>query len=93
MQKDIFGLIYAAEEDNLNLRDLVRERSVSALPVAGRYRIIDFLLSNMVNTGIRNVGIIPRKNYQSLMDHVGSGKEWDLARKNDGLFILHPYDT
>ena len=93
MHKDIFGLIYAAEEDNLNLRDLVRERSVSALPVAGRYRIIDFLLSNMVNTGIRNVGIIPRKNYQSLMDHVGSGKEWDLARKNDGLFILPPYDT
>lgn len=93
MQTNIFGLIYAAEEDDGALRDLVHLRSVSALPVGGRYRMIDFVLSNMVNTGIRNVGIIPRKNYQSLMDHLGSGKEWDLSRKNDGLFILPPYDT
>lgn len=92
MQKDVFGLIYAGEE-NINLRELINERSVSALPVGGRYRVIDFMLSNMVNSGIRNVGVITRKNYQSLMDHVGSGKEWDLSRKNDGLFILPPFDT
>jgi len=93
MQTNIFGLIYAAEQQDSAMRDLVKQRSVSALPIGGRYRVIDFILSNMVNTGIRNVGVIPRKNYQSLMDHLGSGKEWDLSRKTDGLFILPPYDT
>lgn len=92
MQKDVFGLIYAGEE-NMNLRELVNERSVSALPIGGRYRVIDFVLSNMVNTGIRNIGVIPKLKYQSLMDHLGSGKEWDLSRKTDGLFILPPFDT
>jgi glucose-1-phosphate adenylyltransferase len=90
--KDVFGLIYAGEE-NHNLRELVLARSIAALPVGGRYRVIDFALSNMVNSGIRNVGIITQKNYQSLMDHVGSGKEWDLSRKTDGLFILPPFDN
>ena len=92
MIKDVFGLIYAGEE-NPNLRELVLARSVAALPVGGRYRVIDFALSNMVNSGIRNVGIITQKNYQSLMDHVGSGKEWDLSRKTDGLFMLPPFDN
>ncbi len=92
MIKDVFGLIYAGEE-NHNLRELVLARSVAALPIGGRYRAIDFPLSNMVNSGIRNAGIITHKNYQSLMDHVGSGKEWDLSRKTDGLFILPPFDN
>ncbi|MEG0570740.1 MAG: glucose-1-phosphate adenylyltransferase subunit GlgD [Oscillospiraceae bacterium] len=92
MRKDVFGIIYAGEE-NLNLRELVNLRSVGALPVGGRYRVVDFMLSNLVNSGIRNVGVIPRKNYHSLMDHLGSGKEWDLNRKNDGLMIIPPYDT
>lgn len=92
MIKDVFGLIYAGEE-NHNLRELVLARSVAALPIGGRYRAIDFHLSNIVNSGIRNVGIITQKNYQSLMDHVGSGKEWDLSRKTDGLFILPPFDN
>ena len=88
MRKDVFGLIYAGEE-NMNLRELVNKRSVGALPIGGRYRAIDFVLSNMVNSGIRNIGVIPRVNYHSLMDHLGSGKEWDLNRKNDGLFLIH----
>jgi glucose-1-phosphate adenylyltransferase len=92
MIKDVFGLIYAGEE-NHNLRELVLARSVAALPIGGRYRAIDFPLSNIVNSGIRNVGIITQKNYQSLMDHVGSGKEWDLSRKTDGLFMLPPFDN
>lgn len=92
MLKDVFGIIYAGEE-NMNLRELVNKRSVAALPIGGRYRVIDFVLSNMVNSGIRNIGVIPRKNYHSLMDHLGSGKEWGLNRKNDGLFIIPPYDT
>lgn len=92
MRKDVFGIIYAGEE-NLNLRELVNLRSVGALPVGARYRVVDFMLSNLVNSGIRNIGVIPRKNYHSLMDHLGSGKEWDLNRKNDGLLIIPPYDT
>ena len=92
MIKDVFGLIFAGEE-NHNMRELALIRSIAALPVGGRYRAIDFPLSNMVNSGIRNVGIITQKNYQSLMDHVGSGKEWDLSRKTDGLFILPPFDN
>lgn len=92
MIKDVFALVYAGEE-NHNLRELVLTRSVAALPVGGRYRVIDFHLSNIVNSGIRNVGIITQKNYQSLMDHLGSGKEWDLSRKTDGLFILPPFDN
>ncbi len=92
LRKDVFGLIYAAE-DNINLRELIACRSVGALPLGGRYRTIDFILSNMVNSGIRNIGVLPRKNYQSLMDHLGSGKEWSLNRKKDGLFILPPFDN
>ena len=92
MLTDVFGLIYASE-DNFNLRDLVMHRSLAALPLGGRYRAIDFLLSNMVHSGIRNVGIITQKNYKSLMDHIGSGKEWDLSRKKDGLYLLPPFDT
>ncbi|MEA4854571.1 MAG: glucose-1-phosphate adenylyltransferase subunit GlgD [Christensenella sp.] len=92
MLRDTFGLIYAGEQ-NINLRELVYLRTVGALPVAGRYRTIDFILSNMVNSGIRNVGVIAQRSYHSLMDHLGSGKEWDLSRKNDGLFILPPFSS
>jgi len=92
MATNVFGLIYAGEQ-NINLRELIYFRAVGALPIGGRYRSIDFILSNMVNSGIRNVGVIAQKNYHSLMDHLGSGKEWDLSRKSDGLFILPPFDT
>ncbi len=65
-------------------------RANSALPVAGRYRIIDFVLSNMANAGITNIGVATESNYSSLMDHIKSGKPWDLDRKNWGLNILPP---
>lgn len=92
MQNELFGLIYTGES-NLQLRDLTYSRSVAAVPFAGRYRCIDFVMSCMVNSGISNVGIITQKNYHSLMDHLGSGKEWELRRKRDGLFILPPFVT
>ena len=88
--KEAMGIIYTTKDD-LSLREMTMHRSVAALPVAGRYRIIDFLLSNMVNSGVRNVGVITQMNYSSLMDHLGSGKEWDLHTRNNGLFILPPY--
>ncbi len=90
--KDVMGVIYTGEND-ARLRELTMYRAVAALPVAGRYRVIDFLVSSMVNGGMRNVGVIMQKNYHSLMDHLGSGKEWDLHGKNDGLYMLPPFLT
>ena len=90
--KNVMGVIYTGENDS-RLRELTQVRAIAALPVAGRYRVIDFLVSSMVNSGMKNVGVIMQKNYHSLMDHLGSGKEWDLHGKNDGLHILPPFLT
>ncbi|MEG1559735.1 MAG: glucose-1-phosphate adenylyltransferase subunit GlgD [Clostridia bacterium] len=92
MQNNVFGLIYTGES-NMQLRDITVSRSIAAVPFGGRYRCIDFVMSALVNSGITNVGLIMQKNYHSLIDHVGSGKEWDLHRKRDGLFILPPFLT
>ena len=92
MKNDVMGIVYTSKDD-LTLRELTSQRAVAAIPVAGRYRIIDFIISNLVNSNIHNVGIIAQKNYHSLMDHLGSGKDWDLHTRNNGLFILPPYLT
>ncbi len=92
MTSNAFGLIYTGET-NPFLRDLALSRSVAALPYGGRYRCIDFILSDLVNSGVTSVGLITQKNYHSLMDHLGSGKEWDLHRKREGLFMLPPFMT
>ena len=84
------GIVFSNIHDK-NVPELVRVRTLGSIPFAGRYRLIDFPLSNMVNSGIDTVGIITKSNYQSLMDHVGSGKDWDLARKDGGLIILPPF--
>ena len=89
--KDVMGLIYTGEND-IHLGELTSVRAVAALPIAGRYRVIDFQLSSMTRTGIKRVGVITQKNYQSLMDHLGSGREWDLHGKV-GLHILPPFVT
>lgn len=83
------GLIFSGNPE-VNLGELMKVRSLAAVPVGGRYRIIDFMLSNMVNSGIVNVGITTGYKHRSLRDHIGSGKSWDLARKENGLFILDP---
>ena len=92
MMKDVMGLIYTGEND-ARLRELTVTRAIAAMPVAGRYRVIDFLVSSMVNGGMKNIGVITQKNYHSLMDHLGSGKEWDLHGKINGLHILPPFLT
>lgn len=71
--------------------ELIRHRTVASVPFGGRYRLVDFALSNFVNADITQVGIITKRNYQSLMDHIGSGKDWDLSRKNGGVIIFPPY--
>jgi glucose-1-phosphate adenylyltransferase len=82
--------IILTRHTNVKMNELTEVRDISALPFAGRYRLIDFVLSNMVNSGIINVGIATQFNYSSLMDHVGTGKPWDLNRKSYGLFFLPP---
>lgn len=84
------GIVFSNIHDN-NVPELVRVRTLGSIPFGGRYRLIDFPLSNMINSGIDTVGIITKSNYQSLMDHVGSGKDWDLARKDGGVIMLPPF--
>jgi glucose-1-phosphate adenylyltransferase len=84
------GIVFSYSIED-GLKELTEKRAIASVPFGGRYRIIDFVLSNLVNSGISNVGIITQSNYQSLLDHLGSGKEWDLSRKRDGLFILPPF--
>ena len=86
------GIIFSNLDDN-NISELTRQRTMASIPFACRYRLIDFALSNMVNSGITNISVITRYNYHSLMDHIGTGKDWDLARRTSGIKILPPYIT
>ena len=90
MMNKLHGIIFSYLS-NPDLRELTQYRNTCSLPYGGRYRLIDFMLSNMVNAGIDDVGLIVHANYQSLLDHVGSGKDWDLSRKHGGLRILPPF--
>lgn len=87
---NVLGIIFANMNDSA-LPELTEKRAFGSVPFAGRYRLIDFTLSNMVNSGIGKVGVITKSNYQSLMDHLGSGKPWDLSRKKGGLYLLPPF--
>jgi glucose-1-phosphate adenylyltransferase len=86
----VAGIIFANMHDS-TITDLTKLRTMGSVPFGGRYRLIDFPLSNMVNSGISSVGVITKSNYQSLLDHLGSGGEWDLSRKTGGLRLLPPY--
>lgn len=86
------GIIFSNIHDN-NIPELTRNRTMASVPFGCRYRLIDFALSNMVNSNINNISVITHYNYQSLMDHIGSGKDWDLARRAGGIKILPPYIT
>ena len=84
------GIIFANIYDS-SLGELTNKRTMASLPYGGRYRQIDFSLSNMTNSGIRHIGIITKYNYQSLMNHIGSGEEWDLDLEEGGLEFLTPF--
>ena len=86
----MLGVLFSNVHDE-NIRELTEKRAMGSVPFGGRYRLIDFPLSNMVNSGLNKVGIITEANYQSLMDHLGSGKAWDLSRKREGLYLLPPF--
>ena len=84
-------VIVFANIPDTTLGDMTKNRTMGSVMFGGRYRLIDFPLSNMVNSGISEVGVITKSNYQSLLDHLGSAREWDLARKKGGLYILPPF--
>lgn len=90
IENNTLGIIFSNMHDT-RLGDLTELRTMGSVPIGGRYRFVDFVLSNMVNSGINTVGVVTKNNYQSLIDHLGSGREWDLSRKNGGLHILPPY--
>ena len=90
MMKKLHGIIFSYLS-NPDLRELTIHRNTCSLPYGGRYRVVDFMLSSMVNAGISDIGMIVHTNYQSLLDHLGSGKDWDLSRKHGGLRILPPF--
>ena len=86
----VLGLIFANMHEQ-TFPELTKARAMASVPFGSKYRLIDFPLSGMVNSGITQVGIITKQNYYSLMNHLGMGSEWDLARKTGGLHILPPY--
>ena len=86
------GIIFSNLHDR-NVAELTKVRTMASVPFAGGYRLIDFPLSNMIHAGIRNIDVIAHDKYHSLMEHIGSGKAWDLARHTGGIRILPPYAT
>ena len=88
----VMGLLFPNMHDEA-LMEFTGIRAMGSIPFGGRYRLIDFPLSNMVNSGVTRVGIVTKSNYKSLMDHIGSGKAWDLSRKREGLYFLPPFGT
>ena len=88
--RDYHGIIFAYSASP-DLRTLVAHRTAASLPFCGRYRLIDLALSSLRNAGVQDVGVIMQRDYQSLLDHIGSGKSWDMSRKNGGLRMLPPF--
>ena len=86
------GIVFSSLNDN-TLSRLTSDRTVSAIPFACRYRLVDFCLSNLVNANISNINVLANYNYRSLTEHIGSGKDWDLARRSGGINIISPYQT
>ena len=87
---NLHGILFAYRTTP-ELKDLTLHRTLASLPFGGRYRVIDFMLSSLVNAGVTDVGVIMHESYQSLLDHLGSGKDFDLARRSGGLKLLPPF--
>lgn len=87
---DAFSILFSDNFRGDDISGLKKTRTLASIPVGSRYRLIDFMLSSLVAAGVPNVGILANNNYNSLVDHVGWGKDWDLNRKNSGLKIITP---
>lgn len=86
--KNCIGIINLDENED-RMGELVRNRPLASVPIAGRYRVVDFILSNMTNSGIESIGIFTKNKSRSLMDHLTNGRPWDLHRKKDGLRVFN----
>lgn len=89
MNRTVALILAGGEHPGLSV--LTAERAEAAVPFAGKYRIVDFTLSNCINSGITNVGVLTQYRPRSLQEHIGVGKPWDLDRRMGGVHILHPY--
>ena len=87
---DVLGFIFAGTLEK-QIAELASSRTTASIPIGGKYRLVDFVLSNMSNSGINNVGIVAEKNFLSLTDHVGSGSAYDLSKRRSNLTLLTPY--
>lgn len=88
---NMFSSIIFADAYSHKASELVNKRTLASIPFGGRFRLVDFVLSSLVNAGVKNVALIPKRNYASLADHLGDGKYWDLHHRNSGLKILSPF--
>lgn len=86
----VMGIVFSSEAD---MGDLTDKRTMASIPYGGRYRLVDFALSNLSCAGVRHVGIVARRNFQSLMNHIGDGEEWGLELSEGGMEFLTPYAT
>ncbi len=93
MRNECIGIINLEDKKDTAISQLTELRPVASVPIGGRYRVIDFVLSNMVHSGINNVSVFSKEKYRSLTDHLNNGKSWDLSRKKGGLFIFSPENT
>lgn len=90
--RNMLGIILTNFQDSY-IPELTTQRTFSSIPFGAKYRLIDFSLSNMVNSGISKIGVVTKNNYLSLMDHIGSGKAWNLSRRRGGLTFLPPFEN
>ena len=86
----VMGIVFSSDAD---LGDLTDKRTMASIPYGGRYRLVDFALSNLSCAGVRHVGIVARHNFQSLMNHIGDGEEWGLELGEGGMEFLTPFAT
>ena len=90
--KSVLGMLFANIHEEA-LDTLTAMRTMGSVPFCSRFRLIDFPLSNLVESGVTKIGVVTNSNFRSLMDHIGTGKPWDLSRKSDGLFLLPPFSA
>ena len=90
--KSVLGMVFANIHEG-TLDSLTAMRTMGSVPFCSRFRLIDFPLSNLVESGVTKIGVVTNANFRSLMDHIGTGKPWDLSRKSDGLFLLPPFSA
>lgn len=87
---EVLGIVFS-DSCASTMTEITAHRTTASVPIGGKFRMIDFILSNLTNSNVNNVGIIAKSGFMSLMDHIGSGSAWDLSKNHSGVTILPPY--